>query len=118
MYSLLMPKERDLIAHIQKFNQVCSEVMSLDVKIDEEDSTLQLLCSLSVSYNGLITTLMYGKETLNFKEVVGVLRSNKQRERLHKRIPSLDVLAISERQERPKEKTRDKSKGRSKSQEN
>ena len=74
----------DPIAYIQKFNQVCSDVMSLDVKIDEEDRALLLLCSLLGSYDGLITTLVYGKETLNFEEVVGVLKSNEKRERLCK----------------------------------
>ena len=73
-----MSEGEDLIAHIQKFNQVCLDVMSFDVKIDEEDRALLLLCSLSVSYNGLITTLAYRKEILNSKEVVGVLRSNEQ----------------------------------------
>ena len=40
LYSLRMPKRGDLVAHIHKFNQVCSEVMSLDVKIDKEDRAL------------------------------------------------------------------------------
>ena len=42
-----MSEGGDLITHIQIFNQVCSKVMSLDVKIDEEDRALLLLCSLS-----------------------------------------------------------------------
>ena len=96
LYSLRMPERGDLIAHIQKFNQVCSDVMGLDVKIDEEDRALLLLCSLLVSYDGLITTLVYGKETLNFKDVVGVLRSNEQQEKLYKGSPSIEILAINE----------------------
>ena len=115
LYSLWMLEGGDLIAYIQKFNQVCSDVMSLDVKIDEEDRALLLLCSLPVSYDGLITTLVYGKETLNFEEVVGVLRSNEQRERLCKEGSNSEVLAVNERQGRPIERTRGKSKGRSKS---
>ncbi|WP_374695592.1 hypothetical protein ACEW7V_00920 [Areca yellow leaf disease phytoplasma] len=63
LYSLRMPEGGDLVAHIQRFNQVCSEVMSLDVKIDEEDRALLLLCSLPGSYDGLITTLVYGKKS-------------------------------------------------------
>ena len=68
-----MPKGRDLVAHIQRFNQVYFEVISLDVKINEEDWALLLLYSLLGLYDGLITTLVYGKEILNYKEVVGVL---------------------------------------------
>ena len=78
LYSLQMPEGGDLIAHIQKFNQICSEDISLDVKIDEEDRALLLLCSLSISYDCLIPTLVYGKEILNFEKMVGVLRSNEQ----------------------------------------
>ena len=76
LYSLRMPEVGDLVSHIQRFNQVCSKVMSLDVKIEEEDRTLLLLCSLPGTYDGLITTLVYGNETLNYEEVVSVLRSN------------------------------------------
>ena len=89
LYSLRMPESGNLVAHIQRFNQVYSKVMSLDVRIDEEDRTLLLLCSLSSSYDGLITTLVYRKETINYEQVVGVLRSNKQRENICKEDPKL-----------------------------
>ena len=115
LYSLRMNEGGDLIAHIQNFNQVCSEVMNLDVKIDEEDRALLLFCSLLGSYDGLITTLVYGKETLNFEEVVGVLRSNEQHEKLRNGSPNAEVLAVNQRQGRSKEKGRDRSRGRSKS---
>ena len=92
-----MPEGGDLVAHIQRFNQVCSEVMSLDVKIDEEDRALLLLCSLPGSYDGLIITLVYGKEILNYEEVVGVLRSNKQREKICKEDPKSEILAVNKR---------------------
>ena len=110
-----MSEGGDLVFYIQKFNRVCSDVMSLDVKIDEEDRAFLLLCSLPATYDGLITTLIYRNEILNFEKVVGVLRSNKQRERLVRENPNLEVLSINERQGRPKKRARDKSKGRSKS---
>ena len=113
--SLRISEGRDLIAHIQKLNQVCPDIISIDVKINKEDRALLLLCSLSVSYDGLITTLVYEKEILNFKKVVGVLRSNEQREKLCKRSPNLEVLTVNKKQRRPKERTQDESKDRSKS---
>ena len=97
LYSLRMPEGRDFVAHIQRFNQVCSEVMSLDVKIDEEDRALLLLCSLPGSYDGLITTLVYGKKILNYEEIVGVLRSNEQRKKICKGDPKSEILAVNER---------------------
>ena len=106
LYSLRMPKGGDLVSHIQRFNQVCSEVMSLDVKIEEEDRALLLLCSLPGSYDGLITTLVYGKETLNYEDVVGVLRPNEQREKIYKGNPNLEILAVHDSQGRLKKKSR------------
>ena len=91
-----MPEGGDLVAHIQRFNQVCSEVISLYVKIDE-DRALLLLYYLLRSYDGLITTLVYGKEILNYKEVVGVLKSNEQRKKIYKRNPNSEVLTVNER---------------------
>ena len=83
---------------------MCFEVMSLDVKIEEEDWALLLLCSLLGMYDGLITTLVYGKETLNYEEVVGVLWSNEQWEKIYKGNPNSKVLAMHERQERPRKR--------------
>ena len=74
-----------------------SEVMSLDVKIDEEDRALLLLCSLSGSYDGLIITLVYGKKILNYEEIVGVLRSNEQRKKIYKGDSKSEILAMNER---------------------
>ena len=116
LYSLRMPEGRDLVAHIQRFNQVYSEVMSLDVKIDEEDRALLLLCSLPGSCDGLITTIVYKKEILNYEEIVGVLRLNEQREKICKIDPKSEILAMNERQERSKKKAKEKSKDKSKSQ--
>ena len=66
------------------------------MKIDEKDRVLLLLCFLSSSYDGLITILVYGKETLNYEEVVGVLRSNEQREKIRKKDPNSEVLVVNE----------------------
>ena len=81
----------DLVAHIQRFNQVYSEVISLDVKIDEEDRMLLLLYSFSSSYDGLIIILIYRKKILNYEQIIGVLRSNKQRKKICKEDPKSEI---------------------------
>ena len=50
--------------------------MTLGVKMEEEDKSLLLLCSLPVSYDHLVTTLLYGKKILLYEDIVSVLRSN------------------------------------------
>ena len=44
--------------------------------IDEEDKALILLSSLSESYAHIISTMLYGKETLILKEVTSTLLSH------------------------------------------
>ena len=56
----------NLVGHIQRFNQVRSDLLNMDVKIEEEDRALLLLCSLPSAYDSLITTLVYGKESLEY----------------------------------------------------
>ena len=81
-------------------------VMSLDVKIEEEYQALLLLCSLPGMYDGLITTLVYKKETLNYEEVVGMLRLNEQWEKIYKGNPNSKVHVVHKRQGRPRKKSR------------
>nr|XP_010942054.1 G-type lectin S-receptor-like serine/threonine-protein kinase At2g19130 [Elaeis guineensis] len=49
------------------------------------------LQNLEQVYDGV-----YEKETLNYEEVVGVLRSNEQREKIRKKDPNSEVLAVNE----------------------
>lgn len=46
---------------------ICQELEDLDMKLEEEDRALLLLCSLPSTYDNLITTR---KETLVYEEVV------------------------------------------------
>ena len=82
LYSLQMQEGSDVIGHIQRFDQLCTELVNIGVKLYEEDKSLLLLCSLPGSYDSLVTTLLYGKETLEYEDMVSVLRSNEQREKL------------------------------------
>ena len=59
--------------HINVFNQIISDMNQVDVKFEKEDIALMLLNSLPESYDNLVTTLMWGKETLELEENTGVL---------------------------------------------
>uniref|UniRef100_A0A2N9J8T4 CCHC-type domain-containing protein n=1 Tax=Fagus sylvatica TaxID=28930 RepID=A0A2N9J8T4_FAGSY len=48
----------------------------LKVNLEEEDKAILLLASLPTSFNHLVTTLMYGKETLELEEVTSALLSH------------------------------------------
>ena len=69
LYELCMKKVIAVLEHLNFFNKVINELIAVDVKIDVEDKALILLSSLSHSYDHIVTTIIYGKETLILKEV-------------------------------------------------
>ena len=55
-------KEGTSILHLNAFNRILSDLLALEVKL-EEDKVLLLLSSLPSSYDHLAITIMYSKET-------------------------------------------------------
>jgi hypothetical protein len=79
LYRLKMQEGSDLAEHVNVFNQLIADLGKVDVKIDEEDRAIILLCSLPGSYDHLVTTLTYGKENVKVDDVVAALLSHEQR---------------------------------------
>ena len=52
---------------------MCNELLNIGVKLEEEDKSFLLLCSLPPSFDSLVTTLLYGKEMLEYEDMVSVL---------------------------------------------
>ena len=120
LYGLKMAESADLSQHINVFNQIISDLRRVDVKYEDEDKALMLLCSLpaSPSYENLVTTLMWGKETLKLEEVTGALLSFHQRKKANEETAQGEGLMAKSNQERGRNKARDGSnnkKSRSKS---
>ena len=65
------------------FNQITSDLKRIDVKFKDEDKALMLLNSLPASstYENLVITLMWGKETLELEEITSVLLGFNQRKK-------------------------------------
>ncbi|KAL0349993.1 UNVERIFIED_CONTAM: Retrovirus-related Pol polyprotein from transposon TNT 1-94, partial [Sesamum radiatum] len=69
LYGLKMQEGFDLAQHVNVFNQIITDLASLDVNIEDEDKAMILLFSLPFSYKHLVTTLTYGKETIKVDEI-------------------------------------------------
>ena len=52
-----------VLEHLNFFNKVISELLAVDVKIDEEDKALILPRSLSQSYDHIVTTMFCVKNS-------------------------------------------------------
>ncbi|VFQ95551.1 unnamed protein product [Cuscuta campestris] len=68
LFGLQMAEEANFNGHLDEFNKITTELESIDVKIEEEDKALLLLASLPSSFDNIVTTLLFGKETLKFDE--------------------------------------------------
>ncbi|KAL7212405.1 hypothetical protein ACSBR2_015150 [Camellia fascicularis] len=62
--------------HLNAYNKILADLQNLDVAIEDEDKALLLLNSLPDTYNHLITTLLYGKDEICFKNVSSSLINN------------------------------------------
>ena len=72
------------------------DLLNIGVNIEEEDKSLLLLCSLPESFDLLVMTLLYGKETLVYEEIVSVLRSSQQKKWMVKEEVFQEGLAVSQ----------------------
>ncbi|KAJ9678859.1 hypothetical protein PVL29_020909 [Vitis rotundifolia] len=77
---------KDLEAKVATTIRLCliiSDLKRIDVKFEDKDKALMLLNSLPASstYENLVTTLMWGKETLDLEEIMSVLLGFNQRKK-------------------------------------
>lgn len=76
LYKLKMAAQGNVIEHMNVFNGIVDQLEKVDVKLGEEDKALILLTSLPESFDHLVTTILYGKDTLKMEEVQSALLSN------------------------------------------
>ena len=111
-----MPENTDVLQHLSKFNSLISQLLQFQATFDDEDKAILLLASLPSSYENLMTTLLYGKDTLKFEQVPGSLLSYNQ---ITKVASNESQALVTKNRGRSKGETprshNDRSKGKSKS---
>ncbi|KAK9184519.1 hypothetical protein WN943_024869 [Citrus x changshan-huyou] len=93
--------------HIDAFNKIILDLEDINVKIDDEDKAMILLCSLSSSYENLVDTLMYGRQTFAMGDVKEALSSKAA---IKKEIRDGEGLTASRRTEK-KDTSKNRNKG-------
>ena len=76
LYRLKMEEGGNLMNHMNVFHGLVDQLKKVGVKIEEEDEALLLLTSLPDSYDNIVTTVLYGKDTLKMEDVESTLLSN------------------------------------------
>jgi len=79
LYNLRMKYGDSVIEHLNAFNIVVSELLSVDIKISNEDKCISLLCSLPNSWDSLVVLIGSNAIAMNFDEIVSSLLSEEMR---------------------------------------
>jgi hypothetical protein len=78
LYNLRM-RDGDFGRAFEAFNTVVSQLVSVDIKISDEDKCISLLCSLPDSWDSLVVAIGSNTTSLKFEEVVSSLLSEEMR---------------------------------------
>jgi hypothetical protein len=104
--------------HLNAFNIVVSQLLSIEIKISNEDKCINLLCSLPDSWDSLVVAIGSNTTTLSFDVVVSSLLLEEMRQKSMEGQSTDALFARGHSQDRNRSKSssgRSKSKGRSKS---
>ena len=78
LYHLRMEDSDSMKDHLNVFNTLASQLISVDIKMEEEDKCITLLCSLPNSWDNLVVAIGSStKSTLTFEDIVASFLSRK-----------------------------------------
>ena len=69
LYELRLEEGKPLKPHLDKYYSIVMDLQNIEVKLDDEDLAIYLLCSLSPSYKNFRESLHYGRENLSSDDV-------------------------------------------------
>ena len=103
--------------HLNAFNTLIFQLNSMDVKIDDEDKAINLLCTLPESWGQVVSSISLSTtDTLEIGNVVGALLSEELRKKSSLETSSWEALVVigwsKEKGEKLRGTSRSKSKGR------
>ncbi|KAI4311141.1 hypothetical protein MLD38_036060 [Melastoma candidum] len=82
LYTLWMTESASVKEHVDNFNRIVLDLQGVDVKIDDEDQALILLCYLPSSYENFVDTMLYGRETISVSDVKDALQSKELKKKV------------------------------------
>jgi hypothetical protein len=118
LYNLRMRDGASVAENLKSFNNVVNQLVYVEIKISDEDTCINLLCSLLDSWDSMVVAIGSNTTTLKFDEVVSSLLSEEMRWNNMEGQSTYTLFARGRSQERSRYKFssgRSKSKGRSKS---
>jgi hypothetical protein len=91
---MYIPRMRDgdsVVEHLNAFNTMVIQLVSVEIKISDEDKCISLLCYLPDSWDSLVVAIGSNTNALNFDDLVSSLLLEEMR-RNNMEGQSIDVL--------------------------
>ena len=104
LYTLQMEEGSSITDYIDAFNKIILDLEDINVKIDDEDKAKILMCSLPSSFEHLVDTLIYRRQTLTMVDVKETLSSKAATRRESREVEGLIARGRSEKKESNKGK--------------
>jgi hypothetical protein len=64
-------------------HRIILNLKNIDIKVDDEDQALILLCSLPNAFDNFVNSMLYGRDTISIANVKSALNSMELRTRLN-----------------------------------
>ncbi|KAJ0105981.1 hypothetical protein Patl1_17772 [Pistacia atlantica] len=78
LYTLQMLEGSPLNSHLAEFSSIITNLSKIDVKFEDEDQALLLLCSLPASYKNFRNTMIYDRGELPLEKVKSNLETKEK----------------------------------------
>src|SRR5438128_901247 len=78
LFSHKLQEGGSLLNHLSTFKEIVSDLNAMEVKFDDEDLALMLLCSLPPLYSNFRDTILYSYDTLTLSEVYEALHAKEK----------------------------------------
>jgi transposase InsO family protein len=82
LYNLRMNEGTPIKSHLDEFNSIIMDLKNVEVKIDDEDQALIVLCSLPPSYETFVDSMLYGRDNISLDDISSALKSKELKKHL------------------------------------
>ena len=95
LYSLRMKEGTQVVDHLNTFNTLIVQLTSMEVKFEDEDKAITLLCSFPKSWDNLVTSISFSSvDVLDYDSVAGALLAEVMRRKSSQETSTSEAMLV------------------------